>query len=496
MSPVPSPTVSPRGGFAHLTRQSAIFSLGALAGKLIALIMVPILTRAMSRGDFGRYDILSALTSALISALLLGLDTASARLYFDQPDPATKARLMATWLAMAVILSSVPAAALVVFASPISDALLGSAEYSTAIALVGANTLAGTLHFYALTVLRVRQRAVAFAAVAGLSLLVTAGATLALLALTDNELVAVMNGLLAGSVVGAVTGLALCKGETRGRPSFAMARLLAVSGLPLAAGTVVVWFGDFFNRAALLRLAGAEAAALFSVAFRFGTVGVLVVTGFQLAWQPRVFERGSNAEAIARLQAEGRRIVATVSLLTAMIALLAPELLRLIGGTPYAPALPAVGWSLGLAIASALFQVASMPLALDRDFRSLGLGQGAAAATAAAGTLLLARHHGASGVMFSLVLGQMIGYVIVAARARRRCTTGIRFGRTGTLALVVGVVAVGLCALDLTGVVPRSLAGLAVVIVAAHEGTLRDAGAWLGRQHSRARNGPDASTRA
>src|SRR3954465_13795473 len=70
-------------GFGRLSRDSLVYSLGAFAGKAAALVLVPILTRVLSTEDFGRLDVLSALTSALISVLLLGLDTAAVRQFFD-----------------------------------------------------------------------------------------------------------------------------------------------------------------------------------------------------------------------------------------------------------------------------------------------------------------------------------------------------------------------------------------------------------------------------
>ena len=55
------------------------------------------------------------------------------------------------------------------------------------------------------------------------------------------------------------------------------------------------------------------------------------------------------------------------------LALLAPELVRLVGGTPYLPAVPAVGLLLVQSIAFALYLVATMGSALVHRMRDLGL---------------------------------------------------------------------------------------------------------------------------
>src|SRR3954466_7501992 len=83
-------------GFARLSRDSLVFSLGAFAGKAAALVLLPILTRGLSTEDFGRLDVLSALTSALISVLLLRPDPAAPRQFFDLESEDDRGELVTT----------------------------------------------------------------------------------------------------------------------------------------------------------------------------------------------------------------------------------------------------------------------------------------------------------------------------------------------------------------------------------------------------------------
>src|SRR3954451_5181285 len=100
-------------GFARLSRDSLVFSLGAFAGKAAALVLLPILTRVLSTDDFGRLDVLSALTSALISVLLLGLDTAALRQFFDLDSDDERNDLVTTLLVLLVISTAPVCVALV-----------------------------------------------------------------------------------------------------------------------------------------------------------------------------------------------------------------------------------------------------------------------------------------------------------------------------------------------------------------------------------------------
>ena len=79
-------------GFARLSRDSAIFALGSIAGKLVAVVTLPVFTRLMAPDAYGRLDLLSTLGSAAISVLSLGLDVAALRLTVDPTRHVLRAR--------------------------------------------------------------------------------------------------------------------------------------------------------------------------------------------------------------------------------------------------------------------------------------------------------------------------------------------------------------------------------------------------------------------
>ncbi|TMD28861.1 MAG: hypothetical protein E6I94_07775, partial [Chloroflexi bacterium] len=88
-------------GFARFTTSSAVFAFGSVVGKAVGFLMLPILTRALTPSGFGSMDVLISLESAVAAPLLVGLDVATVRLYFDQPDGAARARLIGTSYAIA-----------------------------------------------------------------------------------------------------------------------------------------------------------------------------------------------------------------------------------------------------------------------------------------------------------------------------------------------------------------------------------------------------------
>jgi hypothetical protein len=137
-----------------------------------------------------------------------------------------------------------------------------------------------------------------------------------------------------------------------------------------------------------------------------------------------------------------------------------------------------VGWSLALAVATAMFQVASMPRALDRAFGSLGVTQATAALTAALGTLVVADRFGAAGAMASLAGGQLVGCVLIQWSARRERGATVPLATAGLFAIAITAPSVALCASDVDAVVPRLLVAALVGGLALREGTLPVALRW------------------
>src|SRR5256885_5474915 len=90
-------------------------------------------SRLLTPAEFGRLDVLNALISASIVALILGTDVAATRLYFDRGTPHERRQLLSSWYALGVTVISPLAVVLLVGAEPISRALFGTSDLSIAV---------------------------------------------------------------------------------------------------------------------------------------------------------------------------------------------------------------------------------------------------------------------------------------------------------------------------------------------------------------------------
>ncbi len=419
MNDAPEQHAAPsRQGFGRLARDSALYAAGSVVGKAVGLILLPFFTRMLSPSAFGQYDVLSTLQSAVTSVLLLGLNVAATRLFVDL-RPNDQRRMFSTWLTIAVAVL-VPCVAVFVFArSLLSDVLFGNVSLSTALALSGAAVAGSTLQLVGLTALRNHRRPGAFAAVSGGSLVLNGALVIALV--PDRPTATTVIAAMAISMcMGAVGALFVAAPYFGGRPDRSIATRLLVLGLPLVPAVAATWIAEFANRAILLGRAGAREVADFSVATRFASIAMLVVLGFQLAWQPAAFADSKQRGGLERIAVDGRRIMVGVAATTVGIAVVSPELIRVVSGATYLAALPALGYALVFAIAFVGYQVATMPSAISAQMRDIGISSVVAAGTGVVLCLWWAGRWGGAGAAAATAVGQLVGTGVAIGIGRLR----------------------------------------------------------------------------
>ena len=85
-----------------LARHSAIYGVGGLIARVLAVVLLPLYTRYLTREDYGAIGTLIALTSVLAVLLRLGTQSAFFRYYFDSKEREDKLVVVRTafWYTM------------------------------------------------------------------------------------------------------------------------------------------------------------------------------------------------------------------------------------------------------------------------------------------------------------------------------------------------------------------------------------------------------------
>lgn len=406
--------------FARLSRDSAIFAVGSVAGKLVALITLPVFTRLMEPEAYGRLDLLSTLGSAAISLLSLGMDVAAIRLVVDPKRNAEeRKRTLGAWSLLAALVAAATAVALLVVPAAISTGLFGDAAHRDAVVTLALIIGAGILQIQGLTLLRIQGRPIAYSAIVTATLVLNAALGIALLVFWARDERAPLVALGISWAVGAVAAAVIASRGSIGRPRSADVAELLRLALPLVPALASTWVAEFGNRAILLGSGGAAELGYFSIGIRIASIGGLVVVGFQLAWQPRALSLDTTPEALRRLASEAYQILTICSVVVAFVGLAAPEIVRFWSGPAFAPSLAVTGVCLVGAICSASVLVATLPSLIQKRPMDLTVAGLAGAAVAMGLNVMAAPRFGAEGTAASIAVGQALIAVLAWQRGTR-----------------------------------------------------------------------------
>jgi len=405
-------------GFRRLTRDSLVYGLGTVSGKAMGLVLLPVLARVLSRDDYGLLDVLWSLGTGIAGILLFGLDAAAVRLYFDE-TLRDRASLIATW---GVVLAATAASAALVLlvAAPWITRWAYGPNADSAAPLVLALIVPATLtNYFAVTVLRTTGRPAAYAIVSIATFALYGGMVIAF-ALAGRATVATTMGAWGISLaVTSVLGLAFLRSTNVGSLRRDTASRLLRYGLPLAPVLAVTLASDFIHRAILLSAGGPAEVAQLTVALRFASVEALLITAFQLAWQPRVFAMGTTDFALRRIAVDARRFLALVAAASLGLALVMPVAVPIVAGEPYRVAVGTVGWCLAATLLAAAYAMAATASAMAKRPGDITRSTVAGIATAVVANLLLSPRFGSIGTGAALVIGQAVAVLLVYLSSRR-----------------------------------------------------------------------------
>src|ERR1044071_6617031 len=112
----------------RLLRTGAAYQLADIVSKFLALALLPIYTRYLTRADYGTAELI--LTTIILGSILLrlGLGEAFVRFHYLDADPVRRRTLARTATGTLLAVTTVAALLIVAFAAPVSRLLLGTEQ--------------------------------------------------------------------------------------------------------------------------------------------------------------------------------------------------------------------------------------------------------------------------------------------------------------------------------------------------------------------------------
>jgi len=322
----------------RLVRHSAIYGLGGIVSRILAVLLLPLYTRYLRPSDYGAIETLLALSAVLVTVFRLGISSAFFRFYFDATDEAGRTLVVRTsfWFTMA---SATLALTLgVIFATQISHVLFGTDHRADLVraSFVG---LWAQMNYEQLTSLfRVEERSVSYVIATLANLLVTVAATLVLVVGFDQRALGVIVGNFTGTLVVWAVLLAYRRFQLGLQFDYGLFRRMNHFGLPLVPSALALWAVNFIDRLFLVKLSSVHEVGLYSIGVRVASAIVLLLTAFRTAWPAFAYSIEDDDEARQTYGYVLTYLIFVASWLALALGLLSPWIVHVLTTPAFYPA--------------------------------------------------------------------------------------------------------------------------------------------------------------
>jgi O-antigen/teichoic acid export membrane protein len=317
----------------RLGKHSAIYGLGGIVSRLIAVFLLPLYTRYLEPADFGAVGLLVGLSAVLVTILRAGISSAFFRFYFDAKDTAERLLVLRTsfWFTMASATAGLAAG--VLLAEPLADLLLLDDANLVRAAFVG---IWAQMNYEQLTALfRVEERSTLFVLASLANIAVTVAATLVLVVGYDQGALGVIVGNFTGTLAVYLALLGYRRAQLGLQVSRPLLREMNRFGVPLVPSALALIALSFGDRFFLNELVGTDEVGRYELGVRIASAMVLLITAFRTAWPAFAYSIEDDDEAKRTYAYVLTYLVAAASWLALALGLLSPWLVRLLATPEY-----------------------------------------------------------------------------------------------------------------------------------------------------------------
>jgi O-antigen/teichoic acid export membrane protein len=240
----------------RLARHSAIYGLGGLIARILAVGLLPLYTRYLSVSDYGAIETMIALVAVLTVLLRFGTAEAFLRFYYVPDNDEERLRVVRTAFWFTMTTATLGLVLGEIFAPQISHLFFGSGARTDIVraAFVG---LWAQMNFMQLTSLfRVEERSVSFAVASITNVFITIATTLILVVVVHEGPLGVIVGNFTGTLV-VYLGLVAYRREQLGLEfDRSLFWKMEHFGMPLVPAALFLWAVNFIDRFFLVKIAG------------------------------------------------------------------------------------------------------------------------------------------------------------------------------------------------------------------------------------------------
>lgn len=432
------------GQLKRLGKHSAIYGLGGLVSRILAVLLLPLYTRYLTTEDYGQIETLIALVTVLTIVLLFGISSAFFRFYFDAEDDDGRRLVLRTSFWFTMGMATVGLVVVCALATPIADWLFNDTGAATLVRASGVALWAQMNYAQLTNLFRVEERSVAFVLASLTNVLITVGATILLVVVLDEGPLGVIVGNFTGTLLVYLALLGYRREQMGLQFSRPLLRQMNHFGLPLVPSALLLWTTNFSDRFFLVKLTDTSEVGLYSVGVRIASAMVLLLTAFRMAWPAFAYSIESDEEAKRTYAWVLTYLIVLSTWIATALTLLSPWIVSWLTTPQFESASQVVGPLSFAAVAFGGYIVLAIGIGRARRTQFNWVITGVAAAVNVALNLALIPSYGMMGAAIATVAAYTVMFVGMAWWTQRIFPVPYQWRRVLTAAAAgVALVAAG-----------------------------------------------------
>lgn len=284
-----------------LGQQSLIYGAGNLAAKGVTFMLLPLYTNVFSLEDYGIISLVFTFLGFMNVILHYGLDASLLKHYVPANSKDRISIVTNTYISF-IISTFLIVTILILFSSQVANLLFSSDLWQISV-LAGGILFFDVLWSIHTLILRAEGKPVSYTLISFLNVFLSLGLNLLLvLNLQMGVLGAVLSNFLTSGIIFITTLPIVFKRVSISTLSFEYWKKLMNFGLPFLPAGIFSMALELSDRYILRYLTNLDTVGLYNAGYKLGMMMMLVVMGFNMAWQPYFLKKEkSETEYIAKI---------------------------------------------------------------------------------------------------------------------------------------------------------------------------------------------------
>ena len=341
----------------------------------MGLITLPIFTRVFVPAEYGVIELITTIASLLSLFLILAMDSAATRSYFDASTKQHRREVISTGLWFLIVWNLLIVVIILFCSRWISSLAFRTSQYTDLLKIAFITIPLSILVAYSQNTIRLHFSPWKFTIISLLSGVLTVGLSILFVLKFEMGLWGYFVGILAGTAISLAPALYFIREEIALKFSLTKIKEMFSYGAPLVPASLAYYIFSMSDRFFLAKFATLDDVGLYGIAMKVASIMLFFNTAFGLAWSPFIFKLYSESEEKMKevVRRAAKYVMIFFSLVAIFLTTFSREFLHIFTTEQYFGAAIAIGPLCLGAVASASTQVTVLGTSLARKTKYIAL---------------------------------------------------------------------------------------------------------------------------